>query len=283
MQHTERIKIKSIKRTKRPQFVKSLKKKLFIRIFIGLLLLLFAGFTTKEIYQMMCHSNFFQITTMRIDGNRMVCKEQITALSKVNIHSNLLAINTAQVKSLLESHPWIAWAEVTRDWPNRLMIRVKEKKPVALLNRNSGLFYLDNKGRIIAAASSSQELDFPVVTGLESYAFNSNHSSQAPGILQEALGLLKLAARKNSILSEQNISEIHVTENGELLLYLLERAFPIYMGTKGSISTRYYRLVKVLRDLYKTREFTEVSYIRMDYQQDTILVVKLGSDRKHRG
>jgi len=282
-QHTERIKIKSIKRTKGPQFVKSLKKKLFIRIFIGLLLILFAGFTTKEIYQKMCHSDFFQITTMKIDGTRMVCKEQITALSKVDIHSNLLAINTSQVKSLLESHPWIAWADITRDWPNRLMISVKEKKPVALLSRNSGLFYLDSKGRIIASASSSQELDFPVITGLESYAFNSTHSTQAPEILQEALVLLKLAARNNSILSEQNISEIHVTKNGELLLYLLERAFPIYMGEGRDISTRYYRLVKVLRDLYKTREFSKVSYIRLDYQQDTILVVKSGSDRKHRG
>ncbi|MFC1827444.1 cell division protein FtsQ/DivIB [Thermodesulfobacteriota bacterium] len=282
-QHTERIKIKSIKRTKEPQFVKSLKKKLFIRIFIGLLLILFAGFTTKEMYQKMCHSDFFQITTMKIDGTRMVCKEQITALSKVDIHSNLLAINTSQVKSLLESHPWIAWADITRDWPNRLMISVKEKKPVALLSRNSGLFYLDSKGRIIASASSSQELDFPVITGLESYAFNSTHSTQAPEILQEALVLLKLAARNNSILSEQNISEIHVTKNGELLLYLLERAFPIYMGEGRDISTRYYRLVEVLRDLYKTREFSKVSYIRLDYQQDTILVVKSGYDRKHQG
>ena len=283
MQHNESIKIKSLKRSKSPQFVKSLKKKLFIRFFIGLLLLLSAGFTTKEIYQKLCHSDFFQITTMKITGSRMVCKEQITALSKVDIHSNLLAINTVQVKSLLESHPWIAEAEVTRDWPNRLMISVKEKKPVALLSRNSGLFYLDNKGRIIAAASSSQELDFPVVTGLESYTFNSTPSTQAPEILQDALDLLKLAAGSNSILSEQNISEIHITENGELLLYLLERAFPIYMGKDRKISTRYYRLVKVLRDLYKTREFSKVSYIRLDYQKDTILVGKSGSDRKHRG
>jgi len=97
------------------------------------------------------------------------------------------------------------------------------------------------------------------------------------------MDLLKLASRNNSILPEQNISEIHITENGELLLYLLERAFPIYMGANGDISTRYYRLVKVLRDLYKTREFANVSYIRLDYQKDTILVGKAGSDSRHRG
>jgi cell division protein FtsQ len=220
---------------------------------------------------------------MKIDGNRKVSKEQITALSKVDIHSNLMAIDVVQVKSLLESHPWIARAEVSRDWPNRLLITVKEKNPVALLNRNAGLFYMDNKGRIIAAASSSQELDFPVITGLKNYTFNPIDSAQTPEILQDALGLLKLASKNNSILPEQNISEIHITENGEMLLYLLERAFPIYMGADEKISTRYYRLVKVLKDLYKSREFSKVSYIRLDYQKDTILVGKAGFDSKNRG
>ena len=283
MQHSESIKIKSIKRTKLSQLFGSKNNKLFIMSLIGILLLLPTVYITKEIYHKLCDSDFFQITDMDIDGNRMASDEQITVLSKVDIHSNLLALNVPQVKSLLESHPWIAGAEVTRKWPNRLQINVKEKKPVALLHRNSGLFYLDKKGHIIAAASSSQELDFPVVTGLEKFTFNFANAAQTPEILQNVMGLLKLASRKNSILPEQNISEIHITENGDLRLYLLERAFPIYMGRDGDISTRYYRLVKVLKDLYKTREFAKVSYIRLDYQKDTILVGKADSDSKHRG
>lgn len=277
------LKIKSIKGTKGSHLSGGLKRKLFIRIFIGLLLLVLTGFMTKEIYRKLCHCDFFQITAMRIDGNRMVSKEQITVLSKIDIHSNLLAINMDQVKSLLESHPWIAGAEISRDWPNRLLITVKEKNPVALLSRTTGLFYLDNKGRIIAAASPTQELDFPVVTGLESFPFYATRSTRTPEILKDVMGLLKLAARNNSILPEQNISEIHITKNGELLLYLLERPFPIYMGADGDISTKYYRLAKVLKNLYKTKEFSKVSYIRLDYQKDTILVGKIGSDSRHRG
>jgi cell division protein FtsQ len=283
MQHAESVKVKSMKKTKGSKFFGSLKDKLFIGTFIGILLLLSAGYLSKQVFQKLCHSDFFQITAMRIDGNRMASKEQITVLSKVDIHSNLMAINATQVQSLLESHPWIARAEITRDWPNRLVINIKEKKPVAIVNRPTGLFYLDNKGHIIAAANPSQELDFPVITGLVNFTFNSTQAARTPEILKDVMGLLKLAAKNNSILPEQNISEIHITENGELLLYLLERAFPIYMGTDGKISTRYYRLVKVLKDLYKTREFSKVSYIRLDYQKDTILVGKAGSDNRHRG
>jgi len=283
IQHAANIKFKSIKETKGNHLPRNFRNGLFIKALIGFLLVIFTAFMTKEIYQKLCHNDFFQITAMKIAGNHMVSKEQITALSKVDIHSNLLAINMSQVKSLLESHPWIAGAEINRNWPNRLVITVKEKKPVALLSRKTGLFYLDNKGRIIAAASQTQELDFPVVTGLESFPFNTTYSDRTPDILQDAMGLLKLSSSNNSILPEQNISEIHITENGSILLYLLERAFPIYMGTDGDISTRYYRLVKVLRNLYKTREFPNVSYIRLDYQKDTILVGKAESGSRHRG
>ncbi len=283
MQHAPSIKIKSVKNLKRSPLTFKQNSKLFVKALLLLVIFLGLGFGTTQVYQGLCSNNFFQITAVKIDGNRMTSKKQIATLSRVDIHSNLLALNVTQVKALLESHPWIAKADVIRDWPNRLLINVKEKRPVALLSRESGLFYLDHKGHMIAAVSHRKELDFPVVTGLENFIFSATASAQIPKSLKEILALLKLADKNKSILFEQSISEIHVSSKGELILYLLDRPFPIYLGTDGKISTRYYRLVKVLKDLYRTREFSKVSYIRLDYQKDTILVGKLKSDRNTQG
>jgi cell division protein FtsQ len=274
MPHAASIEIKSLKNPGGTNHNGGPQRKLFLKVLALASLALALGFGTRIVYHRLCQSDFFQLTAVRIDGNRMTSKEQIAALSRVDIHSNLLDIDADQVQSLLESHPWIARAEVIRDWPNRLLIQVQEKTPVALLNREAGLFYLDSRGQIIAAASPSQELDFPVITGLENFPFDTTGSTQIPVPLQDAIDLLQLANRNNPLLPQQNISEIRVVQKGELILYLLDRPFPIYFGTEGKISTRYYRLVKVLRDLYKTREFSEVSYIRLDYQKDTILVGK---------
>jgi cell division protein FtsQ len=281
--HAPSIKLRSLKKKRWEKFVSSLQSTLCKNTFILIVLLLCAAFLARETYHRLSNSDFFQITSLKIEGNRMTSKEQIAALSKVDIHSNLMAIKVSEVKSLLESHPWIAGVDISRDWPNRLVITVKEKKPVALLSRDSGLFYLDNKGMIIAAAAPSQELDFPVITGLNNFSFNPAGGNQVPESLQQCMTLLKLADRNNIILPEQNISEIHISRNEELILYLLERAFPIYLGKDGDISTRYHRLVKVLRDLYKSKEFSEVSYIRFDYQKDSILVGKDERDTLHRG
>lgn len=279
----EKLKKKPLRAGPESNLAGLLKTKLFSRALVGFLLLIICGFMADNAYRKLCHSDFFQITEMKINGNRMVSNKQISILSRVDVHSNLLAIDLPQVKSLLESHPWIARADVKRDWPNRLLIDVSEKQAVALLNRKSGLFYLDKKGGIIAAAGPEQELDFPVVTGLETYPLNSSQSVGTSIVLQDVMKFLRLASRNNSILPEQNISEIHLTGENKFIIFLLERAFPIYMGADGDISTQYYRLVKVLRDLYKTKEFSEVSYIRLDYQEDTILVGKNESGSTHRG
>ncbi|MGW8160940.1 MAG: cell division protein FtsQ/DivIB [Desulfobulbales bacterium] len=278
MPHTANIKIKTLKTRGVPRRSGRQPFRLIIKIMGLALILLGLGLGTRHVYYRLCQCDFFQITAVRIDGNRMTSKEQIAALSRVDIHSNLLAIDTSQVGSLLESHPWIEKAKVVRDWPNRLLIHLKEKDPVALLNRKTGLFYLDSRGQIIAAANPAQELDFPVITGLE----NLYLEPQAKRInrpVRDIFDLLRLANRNNPMLPAQNISEIHVTDSGELVIYLLDRPFPIFFGNEDKISTRYYRLIKVLKDLYKTHEFSEVAYIRLDYQKNTILVGKLEADR----
>jgi cell division protein FtsQ len=285
MPHTANIKIRSLKNLKGPGSRE--KRKLYLKVVVVLVLVLVLGGGVRLLLNRLGHCDFFQITAVKIYGNHMTSKEQISSLSRVDIHTNLLAVDVDQVESVLESLPWISKAEVSRDWPNRLLINLQEKTPVALLNRDSGLFYLDNKGEIIAAVGPSQDLDFPVITGLEKFSFNTvrpgNQAESIPEPLKDVFELLRMANRNNPILPEQNISEIHVAADNELIIHLLERPFPIYLGTSGKISTRYYRLVKVLKDLYKKHEFSEVSYIRLDYQEDTILVGKVETDRINQG
>jgi cell division protein FtsQ len=285
IQHAESIQLKS---TNKPGRIKNflfmkLNYKFLLRLFVSLLVIGSLGFLGNHFYRKLCCSDFFQITTIDIEGSRMTNKEQIVALSSIDIHSNLLALNVAQVQSKLENHPWVAQAAITRDWPNRLLISLKEKKPAILLNRSDGLWYLDSKGRMITRAEPLQELDFPVVSGLENTPPDKDGLQGSFHVLEDIFALLKLADKGNSILPSQNISEIHINDQGEMILFLLDGPFPIYFGNNGKVSTRYYRLVKVLRDLYKTREFSETAYIYLDYQKDAVLVGKAKSIQRHQG
>jgi len=236
------------------------------------LLALVAGGMAWGGYAWLSRSEFFQITAIRIEGNERLAKETILTLSGVDVHANLLALDTEAVRRNILAHPWIDRVRVRRDWPNHLGIVIHERRPVVLVNTGGGLYYVDRKAKVYAEAGGEADLDFPVITGLEGAGPDRLRAEGDPRI-EQAVAFMRYAARGSSALPRQNISEFHFGPEGEIELFLADRPFPVYMGRDLSRST-YYRLAKVLYWLYKKREFAHVTYIRMDYLEDKVLVGK---------
>lgn len=234
-------------------------------VVLALLMLLALGFVA---YQGLTRSDFFQITAIDIEGCKRVSKERVLEWSGVDIHSNLAALSVKEVKARVESQGWVESAEVSREWPSRLFIAIRERVPVAILNRGGRLFYLDRSGRAFAAIELSDDLDFPVISGFSGELSGSGESQ--PGF-REALQFLALAAHGNRNLPAQNISEINIGGGDELVLFLLSRPFPIRLG-RGEMKSKYERLSSVLGGIYKRREFDGVSYIDVTYRDNQVLV-----------
>jgi len=249
------------------------RRKLLV-IAVGLLLVLAGmGFSGLLAWQQLGQWVFFQVTSIRIDGAERLGKEQVLALSGVDIHSNLLALNPSRVKGRIEEHEWIERAEVKRQWPNRLQIVIRERRPVALLALADGLYYLDRNGVAFARALPPEDLDFPVITGLANGEWPVALKDE---VLAEALAFIKSAGRGRSILPAQGISEIHLRPAEGNVLFLINRPFPIYLG-RGEMTVKYQRLTRVLYWLYKGKNFTDTAYIRMDYLPDRVLVGKINA------
>ncbi len=233
-------------------------------------------------YKGLCRSDFFRLTGTTIDGCQQLSKEQVLALSTVDIQTNLLAMNIEEIQKNIEAHDWVREATVDRNWPNELTIRIKEKKAVAIINRKEGLCYLDNRFELIGPVEPTGDIDFPVITGFEEGPGIIHDDGERAAALHDVLTLMKQAGRGNSVLPCQNISEIHVTADNELILFLLDEVFPIYMGRDG-MRRKYWRLVKILKGLYKSGEISRIEHIRMDYMQDKALVSRIESGAHTRG
>lgn len=220
------------------------------------------------VYHSLSRSDFFQITEIRINGIHRLRRDRILTLGRVRVGDNLLSLNTDKIKTRLAAEPWIAKAEVDREWPNRLIITIKERKPLCLLNQGGKLSYVDRHGRVFAAVEAGDELDYPVISGLPTAA-----KAGPGGPLSLALKFIHYAGLGSDFLPRQNISELHFRKKGGEILFLADRPFPIYLG-KVIDRSSYSRLAKVLEWLYKHRKFKEVSYIKMGYGEEKILVVK---------
>jgi hypothetical protein len=64
-----------------------------------------------------------------------------------------------------------------------------------------------------------------------------------------------------------------VSQEKGIIVYLVERPFPIYVGC-GSVKKRYYQLVKLLERFYRKKKIEGIKEIRMDYQEGRILVAR---------
>ena len=249
-----------------------LKRKSLLLIAGVIVLAVVSGVVGTGLFNWLAHSDFFQITSIRVQGTRKVAKAAVLELCGVDLHSNLLSADRADVEQRLRSHPWIKEVRVERDWPSRLLIRVQERKAEALVYGGDGWYFVDRDGVVFSPAMAGDDLDFPVITGMKGEAWRNGKNKG----ITDALQLLRRAGRGNTNLPKQNISELHVTKDGDIILFLANRPIPIYLG-QGDMGRKFGRLAKVLGWLYRKKEFGEATAIRLDYLGKKVLVERAGS------
>lgn len=219
---------------------------------------------------------YFRIHEIEISGCRITSNDELKKYAGLSYEMNMMTLDPKLIRMRLLDHPWVETASVKRIWPDGLAVSVKEQRPQALVVEKGGkqLSYVNSSGTIFAAVELGQELDLPVITGTDSI----HTEEERKGMIVTANLFLRLAEQNNPNLPVQDISEIHFTEEGELILYLVEHPFPIYFG-KEDIRRKYSQLRQVLEILYRKKRggaaIQKVAYIRMDYQKNKVLVARI--------
>lgn len=221
---------------------------------------------------------FYQVSEIIFSGLDTVAEEQLREASEIVLHqTSLIGLNCSQVVEKLKTVPWVARAEVARNWPSTVEISIVEHVPVALLHRKkpngAQLHYIDKKGLPFLQVGPGDDIDFPVITGLNEV----DDPKLREGALAEVMMFLKRVKGNNPHLPAQSVSEIHVNREGGIVVYLVENPFPIYLG-RSNVRKKYSRLVQVLKTIYKkqkgTATISQIEYIQMDYLADKVLVVQ---------
>lgn len=224
---------------------------------------------------------FFEVSEVVFTGADSIAKEKLREASGIILHqTSLIGLDCAQVEADLVTVPWVAKAVVKKKWPSTLDIAIVENVPVALLHSSSAtgsqLQYIDRKGVPFYTVTPGADIDYPVITGLSEIG----EPTMKKKALNEVLIFLDKVNGNNPQLPAQSVSEIHLNQDGEMIVYLVEHPFPIFFGS-DNIGKKYSRLVQVLKTLYKKQNgkgsIAEIEYIQMDYLNDKVLVAQTES------
>jgi hypothetical protein len=225
--------------------------------------------------RLMIRSDIFRLTDIRVSGTHAITDRQILDLAGLQQGGSLLHFDSKAAEARIATNPWVEHVDIKTQWPSTVVVNVQEHQPFALVNvettKEKRLRYLNHAGRLFAEVGQGQELDFPVITGVFLQKdIVSDHFIKG-SFADAAYGVLLLAARGNAILPIQAVSEVHIDPREGLVIYLVDRPFPVYLG-KDRLQTKYFRLVKVLEQLYAKKQVDAVKEIRMDYSNDKVLV-----------
>ena len=166
------------------------------------------------------------------EGNRIIATDAILRLAAVPMDKRIVDIDLVAIRERVLKNPYFREVSVNRDLPNRILIRVDERVPVAAIIAGKTL-YADSEGVMLTGVRSEYVFDLPVITGAQAVQECKPGRKIVHPTLREALQIVMASQRLGNSVSRR-ISEIHLQTNGELLLYTAEYGVPVNFG-RGNI------------------------------------------------
>ncbi len=90
----------------------------------------------------------FRVEHIDVLGNSQVSADEVIAAAQLSESTPLLVLPVDQIESRVESLDAVAAARVVRDWPDRVRIVVRERRPVGYVDSTGGSGLVGSDGSI---------------------------------------------------------------------------------------------------------------------------------------
>jgi len=125
--------------------------KKFYKIFLLLIILTFSSTFNPKKNSLTKQSNgpLFQIENIEIKNNFLINKVEIKQKLKNIYKKNIFFIKIDEIKKPLEQVDFLKKIEVKKKYPNTIIIKIFETKPVAIIFKNQTKYLIDSLSNLI--------------------------------------------------------------------------------------------------------------------------------------
>lgn len=240
----------------------------------------FAGVTVFFIlvHEIVTQSDYFAAETITIEGNRRLTHEQVARQARVRAGDNILSVNLSKVRRRLLAHPWISEAEVIREIPSRLIIRIKEQTALAVVDFGEK-FLINLQGRIFKAWDPTEQPGLPVIKGLDvsDLEVYGRLASSRPGEsmpdstpFRAVMQVLELGQQQGSILPNHLIRQINVDRQIGLTIHAFDHLKAISLGYSDYIR-KYHMLAELFSYLKRQRSIFDFDRVDLNNLQRIVV------------
>jgi len=198
-----------------------------VRVAFVLLLVSFFLFLSHWVYVRLLEDPLFRVRVVEVSGCQRLPRETLLSLARIEGMPNLFTVRLKETVKHLESHPWIESVVIRKAFPNKVLIQIEERKPIAILQLESP-YYIDAKGVIFSPVGDRDGYNFPFLTGVSRDVLEKD-SEEAKSLIMKALEFL-LTAEQAKVSPLEEISEIHLEKTHGLRCYSKEGGVEVKMG-----------------------------------------------------
>jgi len=245
-------------------------KRMLFKATTGLTVLCIISTGFVLIYDLIIQCDYFKAKNLTITGNQMFSDKQIISQADLKKGVNIFSVNLSVVEKRLLAHPWIAEADISRELPSGINIRIKEHNAVAVVDLGRR-FLINNKGKIFKEFTTGDPGVLPVINGLRysdisiTPKLRSHGSGKSNMTLymnersnpfDAVMDVLRLGQRAESILPNKLIRQIVVDREIGITIYAFNKIKEIKLGYKN-YADKYDLLKKVLLYIKNINSFQD--------------------------
>jgi len=213
------------------------------------------------------YDNNLILKNISISNTKIIENEEFYDLVNGFIGNSLEAIRIDSITKIIEDHPYVEAARVSKWYPSKIKIELIEREPIAVLNI-SPMVLLDKSGFVLPYKTSKMNFNLPILNNfnknLDFYPYGNKVLSENVDNCIEWLNRIKI----NYPSLYQDISEMKMTSGNDINIILAEYPTRIFLG-KSDIWTKIEILKKFETELLP-KKLSDFSYLDMRYDNQVI-------------
>lgn len=226
-------------------------------------------------------SSEFAVRELKVTTGERVSEAWVRSALSPILGRNLPLLSLEQAETLMRRHPWVEACALRKELPGSLLVRITERRAVALLRHPSGLYYLDPAGAVIAPFDPlAGDVDLLLVSQAQPPDAALLERPGPDPDLAAAVGLLDEIARIDPPW-RSGLSEIVILGEKDFRIYTTGLPFPLLVRA-GTLESKVRRLQGLLPKIVERHAPTAAVDLRFA-RRIIVQPVRAGGERRRSG
>lgn len=228
--------------------------------------LLFLAFFGYKFVVFVGNSGYFNVRTVCIEGVELLQEADILALSGITNEDCIFFLNPDQISRNVLASPFVSECRVTRIFPHRVTLAIRERVPMATLLASNHQYELDQECTVLRELKSDEAHVGPFITKGSDLGDIPIGKQLDDESLRSALAAWR-AFRNTSMSQDVTVSEIAALRDSRLCMYVDELDCEIRWG-RGNMEQQAWKLDLFWRTQNKRVPFQE--YVDLRFGDDVV-------------